>query len=92
MNPSSFAALAAAAVQLYAGADAGYPARIATWVSLIGDRDYSTLTPEDIEDAVAQLKASKRHVVTSAAGTRIVDTGKPMAPATANRNISSLGC
>jgi integrase len=91
MNPSSFAALAAAAVQLYAGADAGYSARIATWVSLIGDRDYASLTPEDIEDAVAQLKASKRHVVTGATGNRIVDTGKPMAPATANRYISNLG-
>jgi integrase len=90
-SKSTFAALAAVAVQLYTGADKGYPARIAVWVSLIGDRDYTTLTPEDVEDAIDRLKVNKRHVVTTPAGIRIVDTGKPMAPATCNRYISSLG-
>ena len=92
MNSTPFSALARAAVQLYAGADAGYPARIATWIDILGDRDYTTLTPEDIEDAIAQLVATgKRQVIPKRSGTEIVATGKPLAGATANRYISSLG-
>lgn len=92
MNPSSFAVLARAAVQLYAGADPGYPARIAVWIDILGDRDYTELVPEDIEDAVGQIMATgKRQVRRGRDGTQIVATGKRMAPATANRYISSLG-
>lgn len=88
----TFSVLARAAVQYYTGADPGYKVRIDTWVSLIGESDYTTLTPEDIEDAIGRLVvAGKMHVIPGSGGTRVVATGKPLAPATANRYISSLG-
>lgn len=94
MSNLAFDTLAEAAIAAYSGRDQSFASRTRFWISQFGDRDITTLTTDDIEDGIdALMKRGKHQVMTwgPRKTPRIEATGKPLAPSSVNRYISTLG-
>jgi len=74
----------------YAGRDPAQLGRVQWWADTIGqDVPIAQISPEMIDDALAKLIA--RGAMGYRTGSGIVPTGKPLAPASINRYLASLG-
>ncbi len=81
-------------VAAYTGRDISFASRVAFWVEHFGARDITTITTDDIEDGIDVLvRRGKRKVVSWGIGRPpiIQPTGKPLAPPSVNRYLSTLG-
>ena len=88
----SFAAAAKVAIANYQGSDPGYARKIAFFVEQFAERDLTDIRPEDVENALDELsRRGKIATRTTRDGVVFLHTGKPLAPATRNRYLSSLG-
>lgn len=88
----SFSDCANAVVASYDGLDNAFSTRIAFWVDFFGERDLTTITADDIEDGIdALIKRGKIKVTTRASGVRREASDRPLANATINRYVASLG-
>lgn len=95
---TQFADLAQAVIATYKGRDSSFSNRLQYWIDHFGQRDISSIQPEDIEDGIdALIKRGKCHVKTSRNPSdptkiyaKVVSTGKPLAPSTINRYVASL--
>lgn len=92
MTELAFSTLAAAVVAAYTGHDKSFAARVQFWVDHFGARDISTIKTDDIEDGIdALIKRGKFKVMPSRTGTHAIPSGKPLAPASVNRYVGTLG-
>jgi integrase len=74
----------------YAGRDPAHLTRLVWWVGALGpDTLVSDITPEMLDDALAALMA--RGAMRYLKGKGMVPTGRPLAGATINRHLASLG-
>ncbi len=88
----SFAAAAQAAIAIYQGSDASYASKIKFFIDQWGDKPVTEITQEDIELALDALsQRGKLATRTTRDGVIFLSTHKPLAPATRNRYLSSLG-
>lgn len=88
----SFAAAAQVAIANYQGADASYASKIGFFIDQLGHKPVTAVTPEDIELALDALtQRGKLATRTTRDGVIFLATHKPLAPATRNRYLSSLG-
>lgn len=88
----SFDAAAEVAIANYQGSDPGYARKIGFFVEQFASRDVTDIKPEDVENALDELSRRGRiNVRTTRDGVVYIQTGKPLAPATRNRYLSSLG-
>lgn len=90
----AFATLADAVVAAYTGRDAAFANRLGYWIAFFGDRPVTSLTTDDVEDGVDALVKRGQHKVMSwgrGKPAEVRATGKPLAPSTVNRYLSTLG-
>ena len=97
----TFKDLAQVALANYTGRDPSFPNRLKMWVDFFHDRDISSLTSDDIEDALDRLVARGKLRTTlkapssaSKSTTRVpvlVQTGQPLAASTINRYLACMG-
>ncbi len=87
-----FESAAEVAIANYQGSDPGYASKIRFFVEQFADRDLTDIKPEDVENALDVLsQRGKIATRTTKDGVVFIQTGKPLAPATRNRYLSSLG-
>lgn len=94
MTERAFSVLAQAAVASYTDRDPAFGRRIAFWIEFFGERPVDSLTTDDIEDGVdALVKRGKYKVMRWRKGeaAEVRPTGRPLAPSSINRYLSSLG-
>lgn len=95
MADLAFNTLAEAIVASFHGREKSFGSRAGYWIGFFGDRDIMTLTTDDVEDGIdALVERGKAKVITwGARGTApvIEYTGLPLAAASVNRYISTLG-
>ena len=94
MSKLAFDTLAEAAIAAYSGRDPSFASRTRFWVGHFGARDITTITTDDIEDGIDALMKRGKHQVTTwgpRKKPRLEATGKPLAPSSVNRYISTLG-
>lgn len=94
MTEHAFSTLAEAVVAGYTGRDPSFRARMGFWISIFGDRPVTALTTDDVEDGIDALVKRGKHKVTSWGTGKpaiITPTGKPLAPSSVNRYVSTLG-
>lgn len=95
---TQFTDLAQAVIATYKGRDGSFSNRLQYWIDHFGQRDISTIFSEDIEDGIdalirrgkCQVQTSRSVDPSSTVITKIVSTGKPLAPSTINRYVASL--
>ena len=88
----SFSDCANAVVAGYDGLDNAFAIRIAIWVDFFAKRDLTTITADDIEDGIdALIRRGKIKVTTTGSGVRREASYRPLANATINRYVASLG-
>jgi integrase len=94
MTDLSFSTLAGAVIAAYTGRDAAFANRLGFWIEFFGARPVTGITTDDIEDGVdALVKRGQRKVMSWGRGkpAEVKSTGKPLAPSSVNRYLSSLG-
>jgi integrase len=94
MRELAFEPLARAVVAAYTGRDPSFAARVEFWIGVFGSRPVDAIKTDDIEDGIDLLvKRGKRKVTTWGAGQtpKVEATGKPLAPSSINRYLSTLG-
>lgn len=90
----TFADLVGAVGAGYIDRDPAFVRRLQYWLDRFGDRPVDTLTRDDVEDGIdALMQRGKLKVTRWQKGIppTIVNTGKPLAPATINRYVATLG-
>jgi integrase len=81
-------------IAAYTGRDAAFANRLGFWIEFFGARPVTGITTDDIEDGVdALVKRGQRKVMSWGRGkpAEVKSTGKPLAPSSVNRYLSSLG-
>jgi integrase len=94
MTEIAFRILAEAVVAAHPSRDKAFAQRVGFWTDHFGDRDITTIKTDDVEDGIdALVRRGKFKVMSWGKGrpVRIEPTGQPLAPASVNRYISTLG-
>lgn len=94
MTDRSFETMAGAVIAAYLGKDPSFANRCRYWIDFFGQRDITSITTDDIEDGVDALVkrgATKVKYWRKGESAVVEHTGKPLAPASVNRYISTLG-
>jgi integrase len=77
---------------IVAGTDQAMANRLAFFVDYFGDRDVTTISPDDIEGALDALaQRGKLHAIRTKGGVVYERTGKPLSGSTLNRHLADLG-
>lgn len=70
-------------------ADATRQGHLRFWIEALGDRDFTAITIDDVDEAIMTL--ARRGKMRPVRNGEPESTGKPLSPATLNRHVATLG-